>query len=65
MYNKYGKDNLKIQNKTMAEIFENKFWTDLVASWEQTEFKKGRLFECAFTCGQTFNKCWDQGGSKR
>ena len=29
------------------------------------DFKEGRLFECAFTCGQTFTKCWDQGGSVR
>lgn len=65
MYDKYGKDNLKIQNKTMIEIFDNKFWKDLQSSWHKKDFKEGRLFECAFTCGQTFTKCWDQGGSVR
>ena len=65
MYDKYGKDNLKIQNKTMIEIFENQFWKDLQSSWSKKDFKEGRLFECAFTCGQTFTKCWDQGGSVR
>jgi hypothetical protein len=65
MYQKYGKENLSIQHNSMQEIFENKFWPDLVESWKQTDFKKGRLFECAFTCGQTFTKCWDQGGSIR
>ena len=49
----------------MIEIFDNKFWKDLQSSWHKKDFKEGRLFECAFTCGQTFTKCWDQGGSVR
>ena len=65
MYNKYGKKNLNIKNKTMEEIFQNPFWRDLVDSWSKNDFREGRVFECAFTCGQTFTKCWDQGGSKR
>lgn len=65
MYNKYGKENFKIKNKTMAEIFENNFWEDLVNSWNKKAFKEGRLFECAFTCGYAFAKTWDQGDNLR
>ena len=57
---RYGLDNLNINHKTLAEIFANDFWLDLVAS-----FTKNRLFECAMTCGKKFTKVWDQGGSNR
>jgi MoaA/NifB/PqqE/SkfB family radical SAM enzyme len=36
---RYGLDNLNINHKTLAEIFANDFWLDLVAS-----FTKNRLF---------------------
>jgi hypothetical protein len=49
----------------MAEIFENNFWKDLVNSWNKKAFKEGRLFECAFTCGNAFTKTWDQGDNLR
>lgn len=65
LYEKYGKDNLSIKNKTLDEIFKNNFWDDLILSWTKQSFEEGRLFECAFTCGQAFTKCWDQGGSFR
>ena len=57
----YGLENLNIHNKTLPEIFDNEFWQDLVASFNNSN----RLFECAMTCGEKFTKVWDQGGSKR
>jgi MoaA/NifB/PqqE/SkfB family radical SAM enzyme len=57
----YGLDNLNLTHRSLEDIFQNQFWKDLVASWNDHR----RLFECAFTCGQKFTKVWDQGGSKR
>jgi len=53
---RYGLDNLNINNKTLPEIFANSFWQDLVASFGN----HNRLFECAMTCGEKFTKVWDQ-----
>ena len=54
--NQYGLDNLSIHNYTIEEIYENKFWSDLVDSWTG----ENRIFECAMTCGKQFTKVWDQ-----
>ena len=56
---KYGKDSLNINTTTLENIFLNNFWNDLVSSWDKT-LDNGRLFECAFTCGQKLTKVWDQ-----
>ena len=53
---RYGLDNLNIHFKTLPEIFDNDFWSDLVASFNNSN----RLFECAMTCGEKFTKVWDQ-----
>jgi len=53
---RYGLDNLNIHNNTLLEIFDNDFWRDLVASFDNSN----RLFECAMTCGEQFTKVWDQ-----
>ena len=58
---KYGMDNLNIHNNSLAGVFENTMWSDLVDSWTNEH----RLFECAMTCGSKFTKVWDQGGSTR
>jgi MoaA/NifB/PqqE/SkfB family radical SAM enzyme len=58
---KYGLDNLNIRNNSLAGIFDNPMWDDLVSSWGDGS----RLFECAMTCGSKLKKVWDQGGSKR
>lgn len=60
----YGLENLNIHNRSLAEIFTNPMWQDLVASWN-TSLSQGRLFECAMTCGEKITKVWDQGGSTR
>jgi len=57
----YGLDNLNIKYHSLEKIFANKFWQDLVESWNN----KNRLFECAMTCGSQLTKVWDQGGSSR
>ena len=57
---RYGLDNLNIHNNSLAGVFENPMWSDLVESWNNEH----RLFECAMTCGSKFTKVWDQGGSK-
>lgn len=56
---KYGFDNLNINQLSLQAIFANPFWGDLVDSWDKT-LDEGRIFECAFTCGQKFTKVWDQ-----
>lgn len=61
---KYGKDDLNINNKSLEEIFDSPFWDDLISTWNK-KFSEGRIFECAMTCGKQFTKVWDQGGSVR
>ena len=56
---KHGKDNLNIKNKSFEEIFKNNFWKELEQSWNK-DLNNGRIFECAFSCGQKLSKIWDQ-----
>jgi MoaA/NifB/PqqE/SkfB family radical SAM enzyme len=60
----YNLNSFDIHSHKLEEIFNNAMWTDLVNSWNKT-LSKGRLFECAMTCGSKITKVWDQGGSKR
>lgn len=55
----YGLDKLNINYRSLAEIFASNFWSDLYNSWSKT-LDQGRIFECAFTCGQKLTKVWDQ-----
>lgn len=56
---RYGQDNLNIHHRSLEQIFANKFWADLVQSWQYNTFPE-RMFECAMTCGKQFTKVWDQ-----
>jgi hypothetical protein len=56
---KHGKENLSICHNSLEKIFKNSFWNDLINSWNN-DIDNGRLFECAFTCGQKLTKTWDQ-----
>lgn len=56
--NKY-RNELDINTCTLEQIFASKFWDELVSSWKKT-IDEGRIFECAFTCGQKLTKVWDQ-----
>lgn len=56
---KHGKDNLNIKTRTFTEIFKNDFWEELRQSWNK-DLGNGRIFECAFSCGQKLSKIWDQ-----
>lgn len=58
----HNKDKLNIKNYSLEEIFKNEFWDELVNSWNKT-LDQGRIFECAFTCGQKLTKVWDQNKS--
>jgi MoaA/NifB/PqqE/SkfB family radical SAM enzyme len=49
---KYGLDNLNIKHRSLIEIFNNKFWSELEESWTNQH----RLFECAMTCGSKLQK---------
>lgn len=60
----YDINSFNINLHSLAEIFANSMWADLVDSWNKT-LANGRLFECAMTCGDKLTKVWDQGGSKR
>ena len=56
---KYGMHTLNLNHYSLPEIFASPMWSDLEQSW-QCGFSQGRLFECAFTCGERFHKTWDQ-----
>ena len=60
----YGLDSFNINLHSIEDIFDNPMWQDLVNSWS-CSLGKGRLFECAMTCGSKFTKVWDQGGNKQ
>lgn len=55
----HGLDNLNIHHRSLPEIFDCAMWEDLQRRW-QVGFDRGRLFECAFSCGERFTKTWDQ-----
>ena len=44
---------------SLEQVFKNLFWSELVNSWDKS-LDEGRIFECAFTCGQKLTKVWDQ-----
>ena len=50
---------LDINVNTLESIFTSNFWHTLETSWNKT-LDEGRIFECAFTCGQKLTKVWDQ-----
>ena len=56
--NRY-RNELDIHNNTLKQAMQSEFWTELVNSWNKT-LDEGRIFECAFTCGQKLTKVWDQ-----
>ena len=56
---KYGFENLNINSRSLEEIFNCDFWEDLITSWNK-DLDNGRIFECAFSCGQKLTKAWDQ-----
>lgn len=60
----YNLDSFNINLHSIEDIFNNPMWQDLVNSWS-CSLDKGRLFECAMTCGSKFTKVWDQGGNKK
>jgi MoaA/NifB/PqqE/SkfB family radical SAM enzyme/NAD(P)-dependent dehydrogenase (short-subunit alcohol dehydrogenase family) len=53
------RNELDINNNSLQQVFESKFWPELVNSWSK-DLNSGRIFECAFTCGQKLTKVWDQ-----
>lgn len=56
---RYDASQLNIHSSSLAQVFKNKFWEDLVNSWKANSFPE-RMFECALTCGKKFKKVWDQ-----
>ena len=55
----HNKDLLNINHVSLEKVFENTFWLNLTDSWNKS-LDNGRIFECAFTCGQKLTKVWDQ-----
>lgn len=55
----HNKDLLNINHVSLEKVFENPFWLNLTNSWNKS-LDNGRIFECAFTCGQKLTKVWDQ-----
>jgi len=50
---------LNINHRPLTKIFNNNFWKEVEQSWNK-ELGKGRIFECAMTCGSKLTKVWDQ-----
>jgi len=61
---KHDRQLLNINNVSLEQVFENPFWSELVNSWDKS-LDEGRIFECAFTCGQKLTKVWDQNKSMK
>ena len=61
---KHNRQLLNINNVSLEQVFENTFWSELVNSWDKS-LDQGRIFECAFTCGQKLTKVWDQNKSMK
>jgi len=59
--NKY-RDEIDINKTSLERAMRSEFWTEVMLSWEK-EIGCGRIFECAFTCGQKLTKVWDQNKS--
>ncbi len=53
------RNELDINTNSIEQVFASNFWNSLVTSWDKT-LEEGRIFECAFTCGQKLTKVWDQ-----
>ena len=53
------RSELDINTNSIEQVFASNFWNSLVTSWDKT-LEEGRIFECAFTCGQKLTKVWDQ-----
>ena len=53
------RNELDINTNSIEQVFASNFWDTLVTSWDKT-LEQGRIFECAFTCGQKLTKVWDQ-----
>jgi len=53
------RSELDINTNSIEQVFASNFWNILVTSWDKT-LEEGRIFECAFTCGQKLTKVWDQ-----
>ena len=53
------RSELDINTNSLEQVFDSDFWNTLVTSWDKT-LDEGRIFECAFTCGQKLTKVWDQ-----
>jgi len=53
------RSELDIHTNSIEQVYNSDFWNKLVSSWDKT-LDQGRIFECAFTCGQRLTKVWDQ-----
>lgn len=53
------RSELDIHTNSIEQVYNSNFWNKLVSSWDKT-LDQGRIFECAFTCGQRLTKVWDQ-----
>jgi len=58
-----GNNELNISNTSLSKIFKNNFWKEIEDGWNKP-LGKGRIFECAMTCGSKLTKVWDQTYTK-
>ena len=56
--NRY-RNELDINKNSLERALSSNFWKEVTESWSK-DLDNGRIFECAFTCGQKLTKVWDQ-----
>jgi MoaA/NifB/PqqE/SkfB family radical SAM enzyme/NAD(P)-dependent dehydrogenase (short-subunit alcohol dehydrogenase family) len=56
--NRY-RNELDINKNSLEQALTSNFWKEVTESWSK-DLDNGRIFECAFTCGQKLTKVWDQ-----
>lgn len=56
--NRY-RNELDINKNSLEQALSSNFWKEVTESWSK-DLDNGRIFECAFTCGQKLTKVWDQ-----
>lgn len=60
IFDRVGKDRINVTKRSLKEILNESFYSEIIESWRKESVEKGKFWERALTCGAEFNKCWDQ-----
>ncbi len=64
MLDSYGRERLSILERSLESVLQEKFYKDIMDSWNKKSIEEGKLFECSFSCGKKFTKWLDQNLEK-